>query len=795
MKNRLQIILLILSLFFLALNNSIAAEDFIFKSKSIELSENGNLIIAKDGVEINSSDGLKIFSDESRYSKIPNKLQLIGNVIIIDNQKNITLKSNKVEYNKNLEEIISKNQTFFNIDNKYNIETSNIKYSRIIDKVESFEKTTLLDNFTNKIETNSFIYLIKKKEFKSKNLILTDKYLNKYFSNEAAISLAKNEIAAKDIEVYFSENGDFGKHARLKGNSMISSNDISIIKKGIFTTCKENDSCPPWSLQSEQITHDKNKKTINYKNAWLRIYDKPVFYFPKFFHPDPTVERQSGFLIPSIASSTVNGNSLKIPYFKVLADNKDFTITPRFFFNNDILIQNEYRQIEKNSNHISDFSIKKQDSSTKSHFFSNTKFFFEETFFESSDVEINLEKTTNDTYLKSDYIESDINNNQSLLNSYVKYEANRQDLNFFGEISAYEDLTQEKNSDKFQYVLPSFNLSKLIKTNKDLKGDINYTASGSNQKRNTNINESYFNNNLEYNSNLLILKNGLVNSFNLMFKNVSKKGKNSDSYSNDFENDNFFSSLLTSSLPMKNEHDNFISNLSPKASLRFSPHKSENLSTLDRQINMTNLFSKNRLGLSDSLEGGQSLTLGIDYDLIKKNNYTVFSSSLGQVFRDIKDDKLPLSSTMQDKRSDIIGRLEISPSENFKLNYNFSADNNFDTLNYNFVEANIKVNNFITSFEFLEENNLVGSDSYFSNNINYKFNKNNSLAYSTRRNRKTDLTEFYKLMYEYKNDCLVAAIEFNKDYYEDRDIKPNEEIFFRLTLTPFTSINSPNFKK
>ena len=181
MKNRLQIILLILSLFFLALNNSIAAEDFIFKSKSIELSENGNLIIAKDGVEINSSDGLKIFSDESRYSKIPNKLQLIGNVIIIDNQKNITLKSNKVEYNKNLEEIISKNQTFFNIDNKYNIETSNIKYSRIIDKVESFEKTTLLDNFTNKIETNSFIYLIKKKEFKSKNLILTDKYLNKYF--------------------------------------------------------------------------------------------------------------------------------------------------------------------------------------------------------------------------------------------------------------------------------------------------------------------------------------------------------------------------------------------------------------------------------------------------------------------------------------------------------------------------------------------------------------------------------------------------------------------------------------
>ena len=47
----------------------------------------------------------------------------------------------------------------------------------------------------------------------------------------------------------------------------------------------------------EEIIHDKNKKTINYKNAWLKLYDKPVFYFPKFFHPDPSVKRQSGFLI------------------------------------------------------------------------------------------------------------------------------------------------------------------------------------------------------------------------------------------------------------------------------------------------------------------------------------------------------------------------------------------------------------------------------------------------------------------------------------------------------------------
>ena len=128
------------------------------------------------------------------------------------------------------------------------------------------------------------------------------------------------------------------------------------------------------------------------------------------------------------------------------------------------------------------------------------------------------------------------------------------------------------------------------------------------------------------------------------------------------------------------------------------------------------------------------------------------------------------------------------------INYNFSIDNNIDTMNYNKLNTNLTINNFITSFEFLEENNEIGSDSYLSSDIKYLFNNNNSLAYNSRRNRKTNLTEYYSLIYEYKNDCLIAAIEYNKDYYQDRDLEPNEEIFFKLTITPLTSVNSPNLK-
>ena len=62
-------------------------------------------------------------------------------------------------------------------------------------------------------------------------------------------------------------------------------------------------------MSADEIRHDKQKKTIYYKNARLKIYDKKVFYFPKFFHPDPTVKRQSGFLTPKLQDNDVSGLS------------------------------------------------------------------------------------------------------------------------------------------------------------------------------------------------------------------------------------------------------------------------------------------------------------------------------------------------------------------------------------------------------------------------------------------------------------------------------------------------------
>ena len=499
MKNK---IFLIFGLFILFLNLSFANsnEEFVFKSDNIEFKEDGNLILGNGNVKVTSGNDLVIYADKSRYNKNNNKLFLNNNVIIIDKKNEIKIEGDEFLYDKKLELIVSEKNIKIKIRKDYEINSSKIKYFVIKDILSSNGRTKINDNFNNQAKTENFIYNNKSKILKSSNLNIIDSNKNIYETENSIMDLNSKKIAAKNPIIYFSEGNGFGKHSRLKGNSIITDNNFTEIKKGIFTTCKPNDDCPPWTMQSEKIIHDKEKKVVNYKNAWLKLYDVPVFYFPKFFHPDPTVKRQSGFLMPSMTSSSISGNSINIPYFSAISENKDMTISPRIFFNNDILIQNEYRQVEKNVDHVTDFSLKKLDKETKSHFFSNSKINLESEKFAQSKIELNIEKTSNDTYLKADNIKSEITDNQNLLNTFINYEANNEDLELTFEVGAYEDLTKGNNSDKFQYIMPNFSISKLISTGLDLKGNLFYEGSGSRQQRDTNITENYFINDLKYQS-------------------------------------------------------------------------------------------------------------------------------------------------------------------------------------------------------------------------------------------------------------------------------------------------------
>ena len=106
---------------------------------------------------------------------------------------------------------------------------------------------------------------------------------------------------------------------------------------------------------------------------------------------------------------------------------------------------------------------------------------------------------------------------------------------------------------------------------------------------------------------------------------------------------------------------------------------------------------------------------------------------------------------------------------------------------YNVNTKSKKVKNYydiIFLFDVLEH---VKKDvNFLKNTTTFNFDDKNYFSFNTRRNRKINLTEYYDLVYEYKNDCLTAGVKYKKTYYEDRDLKPTEDLLFTITLFPIT---------
>ena len=812
MKNKI-ILFIFFSYFFLY--NFSHSEIIKFESPELKILDNGTKIIANNGVMAESDDGILINADEGIYNKKDNILKFFGNIIIKDNIDDILINADEGIYNKkdnilkffgniiikdniqNLkstsEEIIYLKDTDIikiigesktNIKDKYSINSNNLVYDR--NKMEIFSEgiIELEDMLGNKIEGKNLKFIINENIVKGKDLKIYDNQKNQYFLKNGIVNLGSNEFAGKEIEINFKKSlfGNEENDPRLKGKSLTASNDQTNIYKGVFTTCKkkDGDNCPAWAIYADEVEHLKKKKIINYKNAWLKIYNVPVVYFPKFYHPDPTVKRQSGFLNPTFNNSNLHGQSVQIPYFKVISDNKDLTISPRLYFDNNILLQSEYRQANKNSNFISDFSINKHNA-TKSHFFSNIT----RELNNNSKIELNVETVSNDNYLKLNDIKSPLINNKSKLYSYLNYTKNGDDYHFNSSIGIYEDLSKPK-TDRYEYIYPKYNFYKEVEDNNNSKGNFTITSDGYQKTYDTNRSENVVINDLLFDSYIQSFENGITNNYKFLLRNVNSNASNSTNYKNEEDLKLLSTFLFETKYPLLKKTEKYDNFFIPTLSFKYSPNKTKNSKTEENRLNFNNIFNIDRSGQNDLVESDQSFTLGFEYEKIdKKNNDTFLNLGLATVFRDHRNFDLPEQGSLGQKTSDVVGIFNLNPSKYFDFNYEFSIDNNLDQINYNNINTNISINNLITSFEFLEENKHIGENSYLINKTTYNFNENKLIRFETSKDLKKDLTEYYKLIYEYKNDCLTASIEYDKEYYSDGDLKPKENIFLMFKIKPF----------
>ena len=795
MKNNSKIIIF---LFFCAIfieHNKIYANEIIFNSSEIRITDNGNTTNAGAGSAYSKVDNIKIEGQSFKFEK-NSSILTANNAKTTLSEKNIEIIADQLIYDQKISTVQALgNVEIKNLSNNIILKSEEAIYNGNEESILSNVSSTLIDKNGNNLITEKFSYTLNDNLLKISKAKIVDIQNNTYYIESAFLNLVTNKLIGKDISIDFNSLAE-NNEPRLSGKTVASDKNKTVIEGGVFTTCKKNDDCPPWEFLARKITHNKKKKTINYENAWLKIYDKPVFYFPKFFHPDPTVKRQSGFLTPSFMSSNATGSAFSLPYFHVISDNKDLTFSPRIYSTNKILAQTEYRYVNEKSIHTIDLSLLSESNhSSKTHFFSNSQKELNLSYFDDTNLSIDLQYSSNDTYLKSYKLESPlINNDTGTLTSTLGFNASREDLSVEADFIIYENLSDVPDGDKYEYVYPSYNIRKDLYTKVLQSGNLNLNSSGFIKNYNTNIFEKVIINDFLYSSYPKFTYKGLKNNYNILFKNINTESKNSENYKGSLSTRVATLVEYNSSYPLQKKANNYTNILKPIISARYSPNNSKNARNDDRRINVNNVFSLNRLGSNDSVEGGGSLSFGTEFYNTDFSNREILNLKIANVFKLEKDENLPRNSSLGNKTSDILGELSYSPNNFFKINYEFSQDQNLKDTNYQMLENEFKINNFVTAFKYLNENNNINKDSYLSNKTTYNFTETNSFIFETRENKETNATEFYNLMYQYRNDCLIAAIQYNKDYYTDRDLKANESIYLNLTIIPFGETKSPNLK-
>jgi len=800
MKNNFIILILI----FLFSGNSLA-ENILIEAKKISLDKKNQISIFEDDVNVSTLDGNNIKSEYATYNKIKEVIKLKKNIVATDKEKN-TIYTESAEYDKKKDFFRSVGNTKIVTSENYIINGKDINFDNKKGFITTDENAVIIDNDNNKIFLDNFSYNTKEYIFKSVGYTkIEDKEGNVYEFSQLYIDTKKKEILGTDIKFFGNSKSikiTEKNKPRIFSNTLKITNEKSFFNKSVFTVCdyRENDKCPPWSIQATQMLHDNKKKTIYYDNALIKIYDIPILYLPKLSHPDPSVKRRSGFLVPTLKNSKSLGQEISIPYFWNINNDKNFTFTPKMFLDENPLFLGEYEQAFKNASLVTDFGytqgFKKSSSKKKkgdnSHFFANFKKYFSFSDDSESILNFKLQNISDNKYLKSYKINSKIvdYNTDSLENS-LEF-THESDDSFFGlSTNIYEDLGVEKRSDKFEYILPEITIDKnLISDNRIGILDFNSTYKVHNYD--TDKYTNFLVNNFNWNFKDTYLSSGLNTKILGNFKNINYETKNIDLYKNDTTSEFFGSLGYLSELRLFKKNGSSSHLLKPKVLFRYAPgqmRKEESGLPLDPVL----AFSMDRLDNINNFETGLSSTIGFDYTVKQKNKEYDFS--VAQIINKKENKKMASETSLDEKLSDLAGEFNLEYNDKVSFNYNFLLDQNYNQFNYNEIGTTLNLDNIKLDLKYLTENKHVGDQEYVASGIDFNKSENTIISFKTKRNLITDSAEFYNLSYEYINDCLRAGLVYRREFYNDSEVDPENSLMFKITLTPFAEISSPSFNQ
>ncbi len=252
--------------------------------------------------------------------------------------------------------------------------------------------------------------------------------------------------------------------------------------KAAVTSCRvcETGRPPLWQIRARRVVHDQQERQLYFDDAQLRVLDTPILYLPRLRLPDPTLERATGFLVPSIRNSSLLGFGVRVPYFIKIGDHKDLTLTP-YLATQTRTLEWRYRQAFANGNIEFNGAFSNDDvgpRENRAYVFANGTFQLPRDFV----LRFDIEATSDDTYLLDyDFSQKD------RLDSELEIERARRDEYIRGAITVFQSLRDGESNETLPTVVINGEYERRIPVNYSIGGEVRLGFEGHGHFRNSDL--------------------------------------------------------------------------------------------------------------------------------------------------------------------------------------------------------------------------------------------------------------------------------------------------------------------
>jgi LPS-assembly protein len=584
------------------------------------------------------------------------------------------------------------------------------------------------------------------------------------------------------------------------------------IRRAVYSPCdlcrEDPTRAPLWQIEAENVVHDKELHILEYHDAYMEIAGVPVFYMPYFSHPDPSVKRQSGFLAPTVGSSSSIGFHFSLPYYWVIGPDKDATFRPIFTTGGGTVLAGEYRQrfgfghletegsialgSEKQTG--DPFNPNPPTSGLRGHVFSNGQFDINDNWRAGFDVQ----RASDPTYLLRYHFASPTN----FLTSHVYAE----DFGprSYGNISAYafQSLDPTVSDSTQPFAAPIANYDWTSDPDR-LGGRWHFNGNALNllREQGTAIRR------LSVNPSWQLPFFGPIGDHYTFTAHVRGDSYYStdvllaptDTMTHSELAGRFFpQAALTWRYPWVRRGESTSALIEPIAALIAAP-VGENPATIPNEDSQgfefddTSLFRLNRFPGYDRVDSGQRVDYGVRAGIY---NDTLGSSQLlvGQSYRFQKSSAFPVGSGLEYQRSDVVGRVVVSPNSYLDLFYRFRLDHDDLALRRQEVglstgPSNLRLGLSYTSFTAQPGVSAAAKASQITTSLNLGLTRYWSLAATDSRNVSGNSATLNSgdtvnsgVALTYRDECLTFSASVVQSGIRVGDVHPGVSVLFTLVF-------------